>query len=270
MIQEKTCPHCGSNLKYDTVRQRFSCPFCGKAELETVTLEDIDKAIGDSAFPKAKEMIAILEKETPDDPRLSLRRIYCKYQCQSVGDLLSKNRKIAGKLETISNDKEWDVLAGKLDGQIKNFVMHVRKYCTLSLRIREAYEKINASTAPYRNDSERPSTKPGMAGYKAYAMTVGAIGVMMLVMDLFALAGEDDKGMLAFVAVFGAGLIAVALGILYVGNMFSSAEESTHSSIERRRLSESEIEKKKAECESLEAEADSLLETIREEENEIG
>ena len=150
MIEAKTCPKCGANLKYDATNKQIVCPFCGAVEQKIATLEEVDEAIGNSAFSMAKKQISTLKEEKPDDPRLTLREIRCEIGCQNIASHLLKNRKNPEVMKKISELSKWDDLSAQLSDENGEFISDVKKYCKIATGIREAYQMLGNSRSAGR------------------------------------------------------------------------------------------------------------------------
>lgn len=136
IMQELNCAKCGANLKFDPISKKIVCPFCGREEVDEVTIEMIDQAIENDQFGKASRYVVEMRKLSDEpDPKLTLRSAYCSFQSKSLSELLTKNPKDTSYFEKILEHESFKTLEEELPEEKKVLVQKIDQYSRNSISI---------------------------------------------------------------------------------------------------------------------------------------
>ena len=136
IMQELNCAKCGANLKFDPISKKIVCPFCGREEVDEVTIEMIDQAIENDQFGKASRYVVEMRKLSDEpDPKLTLRSAYCSFQSKSLSELLTKKPKDTSYFEKILEHESFKTLEEELPEEKKVLVQKIDQYSKNSISI---------------------------------------------------------------------------------------------------------------------------------------
>ncbi|MBO4747011.1 MAG: hypothetical protein J5607_02985 [Clostridiales bacterium] len=225
-MQELNCAKCGANLKFDPIAKKIVCPFCGREEVDEVTIEMIDQAIENDQFGKASRYVVEMRKLSDEpDPKLTLRSAYCSFQSKSLSELLTKNPKDTSYFEKILNHDSFKKLEEELPEEKKVLVKKIDQYSRNSISI-----LTGMSDRAKKRQIEKVQKEGKMAKLPSLKNAVHESGglwvlvVTAVVVALFvAIAYNDDRGRFNienFIAIFLFTLPATLFISLGLGQFF--------------------------------------------------
>ena len=236
IMQELNCAKCGANLKFDPISKKIVCPFCGREEVDEVTIEMIDQAIENDQFGKASRYVVEMRKLSDEpDPKLTLRSAYCSFQSKSLSELLTKNPKDTSYFEKILNHDSFKKLEEELPEEKKVLVKKIDQYSRNSISI-----LTGMSDRAKKRQIEKVQKEGKMAKLPSLKNAVHESGglwvlvVTAVVVALFVAIGyNDDRGRFNienFIAMFLLTLPAtlfISLGLAHFFRWLSDGEESS-------------------------------------------